>query len=148
MRDAYEIILGHHVRNMVGDMLTTQNTHSLMQGGITKELEAAKKKTFETFGEGIGQSSAFLLAVDTFKTTELAKFCLVLSMSRLGPATQALEVIGAKEETLLIDGAERMAQILQNGFNEDAKEYLAKTLNVKNALFSEIKTSLAQARES
>lgn len=150
MKDSriYKRILDNHVHNMVRDMLTTRNACSVMQGAIIKELSIVKGNISSKYGEGCAQNAAFVLTLDTFSTTELAKFCLILSMKNISNASQALDSIGATEEALLFDGAEQMAQFLLEGFNKDSREYLAKTLNTKSDLFAEIKTFMTKTQES
>lgn len=143
MSKNYEKILEGHIYSMVEDILATQNACSVMQKVIIVELEEAKKRVFDKWGLGVAQNAAFVLALDTFKTRELTKFCIVLSMSRISPTVKA-----ADKEALLLDGAEQVAQILQEGFYKDASAYLAKTVNIKNDLMKDVKTALFKAEES
>ncbi len=144
----YEMVLEKHVHEMIRDLTTTENVCNVMRGVIIKELLLVKEKIFSEYGEGFAQSHAFLLALDSFKTIELAKFSLILSMTRLSGKTQAIKSLRVPEEILLFDGGEKLAQILQELFNEDATRYLAITLNIKSDLFNDIKNTHAKEKES
>ena len=144
----YETILEVLVHRLVKDVLTTKNTCGVLQEGIMKELDLARDKVFSKYGEGLDQSTAFLITLDSYRTIELAKFCLVLSMTESKSVTQNLKIVELSEEVLVIDGAEKMAQILQQGFNEEASQYIARKLNVKSDIFKSLVDTFKEEKET
>lgn len=145
--ELYELILDRHVHGMTDCMISTQNVCSIMREIIIKELTKARDKVFSDHGLSLEQNTAFILALDSFRSVEITKYSLALSMSQPSFAKHAVEALEIDNKVLAFDGAEKMAQALHEGMSEDTSKYIAETLNVKSNLFKRTTLSLSDKKE-